>query len=273
MSEVSQIKVAVPRMRPRGHRHGDPAPRRRGHVRRLPAGDRRGSTPGRCGWPTAPTRCTAAWSPGSSCGVPVTSVCLRTAHAVRAHAASAGAGHRRRPRARRGARPLRSGTAATRCWPPTSTGEVDLPPRRHQRRRLGGGRRATSSETWGGLDVLVNNAGVAGGGRLDVASLDEWRWITDINLFGVVRGTRAFVPMLKAQALRPRRQRRLAGRAGPPRRHGELQRRQGRRRRAHRDDRPRARRRTASGPAWSAPPTSAPGWSTGCAARTPRWAR
>ena len=52
---------------------------------------------------------------------------------------------------------------------------------------------------WGGLDVLVNNAGVAGGGRLDVASLDEWRWITDINLFGVVRGTRAFVPMLKAQ--------------------------------------------------------------------------
>ena len=26
---------------------------------------------------------------------------------------------------------------------------------------------------WGGLDVLVNNAGVAGGGRLDVATLDE----------------------------------------------------------------------------------------------------
>ena len=27
--------------------------------------------------------------------------------------------------------------------------------------------------TWGGLDVLVNNAGVAGGGRLDVATIDE----------------------------------------------------------------------------------------------------
>jgi len=54
-------------------------------------------------------------------------------------------------------------------------------------------------ETWGGLDVLVNNAGVAGGGRLDVATLDEWRWITEINLFGVVRGTRTFVPMFKAQ--------------------------------------------------------------------------
>ena len=52
---------------------------------------------------------------------------------------------------------------------------------------------------WGELDVLFNNAGVAGGGRVDVASMDEWQWITDINLFGVVRGTRTFVPMMKAQ--------------------------------------------------------------------------
>lgn len=54
-------------------------------------------------------------------------------------------------------------------------------------------------ENWGGLDVLVNNAGVAGGGRVDVAGLDEWQWITEINLFGVVRGTRTFVPMFKQQ--------------------------------------------------------------------------
>jgi NAD(P)-dependent dehydrogenase (short-subunit alcohol dehydrogenase family) len=52
---------------------------------------------------------------------------------------------------------------------------------------------------WGGLDILVNNAGVAGGGRLDVATLDEWRWITEINLFGAVRGTRTFVPLFKRQ--------------------------------------------------------------------------
>jgi NAD(P)-dependent dehydrogenase (short-subunit alcohol dehydrogenase family) len=55
------------------------------------------------------------------------------------------------------------------------------------------------AEHWGGLDVLVNNAGVAGGGRIDVAGMDEWQWITEINLFGVVRGTRTFVPMLKEQ--------------------------------------------------------------------------
>jgi NAD(P)-dependent dehydrogenase (short-subunit alcohol dehydrogenase family) len=58
---------------------------------------------------------------------------------------------------------------------------------------------ALVEERWGGLDVLVNNAGVAGGGRIDVAGLDEWEWITGINLFGVVRGCRTFVPMLKRQ--------------------------------------------------------------------------
>lgn len=50
---------------------------------------------------------------------------------------------------------------------------------------------------WGGLDVLVNNAGVAGGGRVDRAGIDEWRWITEINLFGVVRGVAAFTPLFK----------------------------------------------------------------------------
>jgi NAD(P)-dependent dehydrogenase (short-subunit alcohol dehydrogenase family) len=55
------------------------------------------------------------------------------------------------------------------------------------------------ADLWGGLDVLVNNAGVAGGGRIDRCTLEEWRWITEINLFGVVRGTRAFTPVFKEQ--------------------------------------------------------------------------
>jgi NAD(P)-dependent dehydrogenase (short-subunit alcohol dehydrogenase family) len=63
----------------------------------------------------------------------------------------------------------------------------------------GAAARSWVEQEWGGLDVLVNNAGVAGGGRIDVATMDEWSWITEINLFGTVRGTRAFVPVLKAQ--------------------------------------------------------------------------
>lgn len=51
----------------------------------------------------------------------------------------------------------------------------------------------------GGLDVLVNNAGVAGGGRVDVADIDEWQWMFEINVFGIARGTRAFAPMFKQQ--------------------------------------------------------------------------
>jgi NAD(P)-dependent dehydrogenase (short-subunit alcohol dehydrogenase family) len=52
---------------------------------------------------------------------------------------------------------------------------------------------------WGGLDVLVNNAGVAGGGRIDVAGIDEWQWLVDVNLLGVVRGCRTFTPLFKQQ--------------------------------------------------------------------------
>jgi NAD(P)-dependent dehydrogenase (short-subunit alcohol dehydrogenase family) len=52
---------------------------------------------------------------------------------------------------------------------------------------------------WGGLDVLVNNAGVAAAGRIERVEMADWDWIIDINLKGVVRGCRTFVPMLKAQ--------------------------------------------------------------------------
>ena len=54
-------------------------------------------------------------------------------------------------------------------------------------------------ELWGGLDLLVNNAGIAGGGRVDVCTMDEWSRLTEVNLLGVVRGARTFAPMLKAQ--------------------------------------------------------------------------
>ena len=54
-------------------------------------------------------------------------------------------------------------------------------------------------ELWGGVDVVVNNAGVAQMGAIDAVSIDDWRWIIDINLLGVVRGCRVFTPLFKRQ--------------------------------------------------------------------------
>lgn len=54
-------------------------------------------------------------------------------------------------------------------------------------------------ETWGGLDLLFNNAGIATGGRIDVESMADWERVIDINLLGVVRGCQTFTPLLKEQ--------------------------------------------------------------------------
>lgn len=52
---------------------------------------------------------------------------------------------------------------------------------------------------WSGLDVLVNNAGVSAAGRIERVEMADWEWILDINLKGVIRGCRTFVPVFKQQ--------------------------------------------------------------------------
>lgn len=54
-------------------------------------------------------------------------------------------------------------------------------------------------ERWGGVDVVVNNAGVAVSGGIADVPLADWRWAVDVNLLGVVRGCRAFTPLLRRQ--------------------------------------------------------------------------
>ncbi len=46
------------------------------------------------------------------------------------------------------------------------------------------------------LDVLVNNAGIASGGALVDTTMEEWRRVLEINLLGVVRGCRTFLPAM-----------------------------------------------------------------------------
>jgi NAD(P)-dependent dehydrogenase (short-subunit alcohol dehydrogenase family) len=49
-----------------------------------------------------------------------------------------------------------------------------------------------------GVDLLVNNAGVALGGTFEQLGDEEFEWLFGINFRGVVRMTRAFLPLLKA---------------------------------------------------------------------------
>lgn len=50
---------------------------------------------------------------------------------------------------------------------------------------------------FGGLDVLVNNAGIGATGHFVEASAERLRQIMEVNFFGVTETTRAFLPMLR----------------------------------------------------------------------------
>jgi NAD(P)-dependent dehydrogenase (short-subunit alcohol dehydrogenase family) len=49
------------------------------------------------------------------------------------------------------------------------------------------------------LNILINNAGVALLGQFDEFDQAQMAWVMDINFWGVVRGTRAFMPHLQSR--------------------------------------------------------------------------
>jgi butyryl-CoA dehydrogenase len=50
----------------------------------------------------------------------------------------------------------------------------------------------------GKVNLIFNNAGVALGATVEGESYDDFHWLMDINFWGVVHGTKAFLPHLKA---------------------------------------------------------------------------
>ena len=52
----------------------------------------------------------------------------------------------------------------------------------------------------GRITHLINNAGVALGGRVSEVSLDEIEWLMGVNFWGVVHGTKFFLPYLEKEA-------------------------------------------------------------------------
>jgi NAD(P)-dependent dehydrogenase (short-subunit alcohol dehydrogenase family) len=49
----------------------------------------------------------------------------------------------------------------------------------------------------GAVDLVVNNAGVAVGGKVGEIPLADWEWIVGINLWGVIYGCHYFIPVMK----------------------------------------------------------------------------
>ena len=52
----------------------------------------------------------------------------------------------------------------------------------------------------GGIDIVINNAGIGAQGTVETNSLDEWRQVFEVNVLGMVRVMRAALPHLRRSA-------------------------------------------------------------------------
>jgi len=55
-------------------------------------------------------------------------------------------------------------------------------------------------DRFGRVDVLCNNAGVSTFNLIQDQTLDDWRWVLDVNLWGVIHGLTSFLPILRGQS-------------------------------------------------------------------------
>ncbi len=58
---------------------------------------------------------------------------------------------------------------------------------------------AAAQSAYGGIHLVCNNAGVMLGGYAWERTADDWKWVLDVNVMGVVNGVRTFIPILIEQ--------------------------------------------------------------------------
>ncbi|MEU1389898.1 MULTISPECIES: SDR family oxidoreductase [unclassified Nonomuraea] len=56
---------------------------------------------------------------------------------------------------------------------------------------------AEAAERLGGIDIVINNAGVGAQGTVEDNPDEEWRKVFEVNVFGIVRVSRAALPYLR----------------------------------------------------------------------------
>ena len=54
-------------------------------------------------------------------------------------------------------------------------------------------------DNFGEVDLLCNNAGIGPYGVTWECSISDWKWIMDVNLWGVIHGIRTFIPIMLKQ--------------------------------------------------------------------------
>ena len=83
------------------------------------------------------------------------------------------------------------------------------------REHIHAGSSSSSTSSPCALHAVVNNAGVGSGGCVDWLDLADFQRDMDVNYFGMIRVTKALLPLLKEQAQAPSAAPRAASRAAP----------------------------------------------------------
>ena len=53
-------------------------------------------------------------------------------------------------------------------------------------------------DTFGKVHVLCNNAGIGVSGKSEKCAMENWEWVMDVNVWGVIYGLQAFVPLIES---------------------------------------------------------------------------